>query len=79
MLAPVQIHYRIVHVSTLYTWIFDETALSSLWLQMLGANIGKNVHLEQPYVYEPDLVTIGSNSVVEFETQISTSEIKHGE
>lgn len=46
---------------------------------MLGAKVGKNTYVEQPYILEPDLVTIGSNSVVEFETQISTSEIKKGE
>ena len=69
---------RVIHVSALYVWIFDETPLSSLWLRFLGASIGQNTLLEQPYVLEPDLVTIGSGCVLEFETQLSTSEIKEG-
>lgn len=70
---------RVIHVSALYVWIFDETPLSSLWLKLLGASIGKRTSLEQPYILEPDLVTIGSDCVLEFETQLSTSEIKGGE
>ena len=47
-------------------------------LRLLGASIGENVSVEQPFLLEPDLCEIGSNSVVEFETQFATSEIKNG-
>ena len=70
---------RVIHVSVFYVWILDETPLSSLWLKLLGALIGKHTTLEQPYILEPDLVSIGTDCVLEFETQLSTSEIKGGE
>jgi len=69
---------RVIHVSSLYSWVFDETPLSSVWLRLLGAKIGSGTSLEQPYVLEPDLVTIGNDCVIEFEAQLSTSEIKGG-
>lgn len=69
---------RVIHVSSLYTWIFDETIIPGLWLRLLGASIGKRTLLEQPYILEPDLVQIGNDCIVEFETQVSTSEIKGG-
>lgn len=69
---------RVIHVSFLYVWIFDETPLSSLWLKLLGAKIGRHTSFEQPFILEPDLVNIGSNCLLEFETQLSTSEIKNG-
>lgn len=34
--------------------------------------------VEQPFLFEPDLCKIGSNSVIEFETQFATSEIRNG-
>eukprot|EP00957_Ditylum_brightwellii_P210464 15364998-Ditylum_brightwellii.AAC.1 len=70
--------YSVIHVSTLYTWVFDETPMSSFWLRALGASVGKNTSLEQPYILEPDLVNIGNDCVLEFETQLNTSEIKKG-
>lgn len=69
---------RVIHVSSLYSWVFDETPLSSLWLKLLGAKIGSGCSIEQAYVLEPDLVTIGNDCVLEFEAQLSTSEIKGG-
>ena len=69
---------RVIHVSNLYVWIFDETPMSSFWLKLLGASIGKRTLLEQPYILEPDLVTVGNDCVLEFDTQLSTSEIKGG-
>ena len=68
-----------IHASALYVWVFDETPLSSIWFKLLGASIGKRTSVEQPFILEPDLVTIGSDCVLEFETQLSTSEIKDGE
>jgi len=67
-----------MQVTTLYTWIFDETALSRFWLFLLGAHIGKNVSVEEPYLLEPDLVHIGDDCVAEFEVQFATAEIRHG-
>lgn len=58
--------------------MLDETVLSSLWLRALGASVGKNASIEQPYILEPDLVSIGDDCVMEFETQLNTSEIKAG-
>ena len=69
---------RVIHASALFIWIFDETLLSSLWFKLLGASIGRHTTLEQLYILEPDLVIIGSNCVLKFETQLSTSEIKEG-
>ena len=69
---------RIIHVSSLYSWVFDETPLSSVWLRLLGANVGSGTSVEQAYILEPDLVTIGNECILEFETQLSTSEIKGG-
>lgn len=65
-------------MTRLYTWVLDETPLSGAVLRLLGASVGKNVSVEQPFLFEPDLCKIGSNSVIEFETQFATSEIKNG-
>jgi len=69
---------RIIHVSSLYSWVFDETPLSSVWLRLLGAKVGSGTSVEQAFILEPDLVTIGNECLLEFETQLSTSEIKGG-
>jgi serine acetyltransferase len=69
---------RILHVTSLYTWIFDETSFSRVWLSLLGVRIGQNVLVEQPYILEADLVTIGDDCVLEFEVQLATSEIVGG-
>ena len=69
---------RVIHVSSLYSWVFDETPLSSVWLRLLGASVGSDTSVEQAYILEPDLVTIGNECILEFETQLSTSEIKNG-
>jgi Acetyltransferase (isoleucine patch superfamily) len=69
---------RILQVPRLYTWIIDETVFSAIWLRLLGAKIGSNFMVEQPYILEPDLVSVGDDCVVEFETQFSTSEIRNG-
>jgi len=69
---------RIIHVSSLYSFVFDETPLSSVWLRLMGAKVGSGTSVEQAYILEPDLVTIGNGCILEFETQLSTSEIKGG-
>mmetsp|Transcript_23153 Transcript_23153/g.64167 ORF Transcript_23153/g.64167 Transcript_23153/m.64167 type:complete len:2474 (+) Transcript_23153:109-7530(+) len=69
---------RVLQVTRLYTWIFDETPLSRLVLNFLGVKVGRNCSFEQVYLLEPDLVEIGDNCVVEFEVQFATSEIKDG-
>lgn len=69
---------RILHVAGLYTWIFDETNVSRVWFALLGVKIGRNVSVEQPFILEPDLVTIGDDSVLEFEVQLATAEIVSG-
>lgn len=69
---------RILHVSRLYTWTFDETCFSRYWMLALGAKVGKNLTVEQPYLLEPDLVRIGDNCTFGFETQFATAEIKDG-
>ena len=40
--------------------------------------MGSNISIEQPYLLEPDLVSIGDNCVMEFEVQFATSEIRNG-
>ena len=69
---------RVMAVTQLYTWIFDETSIFRFWLLALGANIGKNISVESPILLEPDLVHIGDDCVVEFEVQFATSEINCG-
>jgi len=69
---------RILQVPRLYSWILDETNLSGILLRILGASVGSNVSVEQPYFLEPDLVSIGDNCVAEFEVQFATSEIRNG-
>ena len=65
-------------MTQLYTWIFDETPLSGFFFRCLGARVGRNVSVEQPFLFEPDLVEIGNNCVLEFETIFATSEIRNG-
>lgn len=70
---------RVMQVTQLYTWIFDETKVSRIFLQLLGATIGQNVSVEQPFLFEPDLVEVGRNCIIEFETVFATSEIRNGQ
>lgn len=69
---------RVMAVTILYTWMFDETPFSRFWLRALGARVGNNVSVESPILLEPDLVHIGDDCVAEFEVQFATSEIKCG-
>lgn len=69
---------RVMAVTRLYVWIFDETPMSRFWLLALGVNVGYNVSVESPLLLEPDLVHIGDDCVIEFDVQFATSEIKGG-
>ena len=67
-----------MQIPRLYSWIFDDTPFSGLYLKTLGAQIGSNASVEQPCLLESDLVSIGDNCVAEFEVQFATAEIRGG-
>lgn len=69
---------RVTNSTRLYTWAFDDTFLASYFLRLLGADIGHNVSIENICMLEPDLVRIGHSSVVEYETNFNTSEVRNG-
>lgn len=49
------------------------TELWNIWLRMLGAKIGKRCRIDTVHIYEPDLVFIGENVVIEEEVHVSSS------
>lgn len=49
------------------------TEIWNIWLRMLGAKIGKGCRIDTVHMYEPDLVCIGDNVVIEEEVHISSS------
>lgn len=49
------------------------TEIWNVWLRMLGAKIGKGARIDTVHIYEPDLVYIGDNVVIEEEVHVSSS------
>jgi [acyl-carrier-protein] S-malonyltransferase len=69
---------RLYAVTTLYSWMFDETPFAATWLWLFGMHVGSNVTMEKPLVFEPDLVTIGSGCDLGYETEFASAEIAGG-
>lgn len=69
---------RILSSTKLYSWCIDDTFLAGYFLRLFGANIGKNVSIEGVGMLEPDLVTIGDNSVIEYEVNFNTASFQEG-
>lgn len=69
---------RIMSSVRLYSWAFDDTLLSCYFFRLFGAKIGKQVSIENITLLEPDLVHIGSQSVVEYEVNFNTAEVRRG-
>jgi amino acid adenylation domain-containing protein len=66
---------KIMSSNAFWLWLFSETPFYPLLMRLLGAQIGPNAQMDMVDMEEPDLVSIGSNFIGQFECAICTSEI----
>eukprot|EP00958_Prasinococcus_capsulatus_P014060 scaffold1466_cov385-Prasinococcus_capsulatus_cf.AAC.9 len=66
---------KILAVSRSYLWFANETFGLNWYYRVMGASIGEGVSIDEVLLEDPEMVTIGEGSVLDFQTAITPGEV----